>query len=208
MKKIALSCVVFLISFSCFSQEILVDVIDHYYPVNPFADKFSAFLQGLINNPFLSGKTLHKRTDSTLFFLKGEYIAQNPFSFKPSKIEVILAESEIQVADSGAVNDTILVYQVIAYTESSLQTVKTEFTRFQREYGKRFSSSIFSDIVNNGQVEGSNRNYFLLISPVSPLSISWGRMNSKEYAYIVTVRFIARQNEAMLPVLETTGKGK
>lgn len=201
MKKTILLTCIFCISVFGYSQEVLVDVIDEYYPANPFVDKFSEFLKALINNPFLSEKSINKRTDSSLFFLKGEYKLQNPFSFQPSKIEVILAETEMQFSDSASAKDTILVYQLIAYTEKSLQTVKTEFTSFEREYGKRFSNSTTSDIVTEGRIEGGTHNYFLKISRLSPLSFSWGRMSNNQYACIITVRFIAKENEALLPLL-------
>ncbi|MBL7763499.1 MAG: hypothetical protein JNL23_08780 [Chitinophagaceae bacterium] len=201
MKKIILLFFISAMSVLAYSQDVIVDVTDEYYPVNPFVDKFSEFLKGLINNPFLSEKSIHKRTDSTLFFFKGKYGLQNPFSFQPSKIEVILAESEMELSDSASLKDTILVYQLIAYSEKSLQTVKTEFNRFEREFGKRFSNSTNSDIVSEGKVEGSTHNYFLKMSRLSPLSFSWGKMSSNEYACIITIRFIVKQNEALMPLV-------
>lgn len=201
MKKIILLFFISAMSVLAYSQDVIVDVTDEYYPVNPFVDKFSEFLKGLINNPFLSEKSIHKRTDSTLFFFKGKYGLQNPFSFQPSKIEVILAESEMELSDSASLKDTILVYQLIAYSEKSLQTVKTEFNRLEREFGKRFSNSTNSDIVSEGKVEGSTHNYFLKMSRLSPLSFSWGKMSSNEYACIITIRFIVKQNEALMPLV-------
>ena len=199
LKKIVLLLFLLCISGRGFTQKVLLDVVDHYYLHNPFSGSFSVFLKTMINDARLTKKIIHKRTDSTLFFFKAEYVLYNPFSFTPTRTEIILAESEIQFSDTAAVADTILVYQLIGYAGFDLKTVKSEFTRFERKYGKRFTSSNFSDIMNKDQLAGGTHNYFLNLSQVSPLSVSWGKFNNTETAYIVTVRLVREENEAMLP---------
>src|SRR5437762_6030635 len=90
---------IFFIIFSSFiffchqssAQQIVYDIAKSYYRSNPFENEFSKFLNHLMNDPTLADKIIHKKTDSTLFFLKGVYSSHNPFFFKANKTEVILA---------------------------------------------------------------------------------------------------------------------
>src|SRR4026207_2119633 len=82
------------------SQQTIIDVTKAYYRSTPFDKEFSKFLSHLLNDPTLSNRTLQKRTDTSFFYFKGEYAQHNPFSFKAIRTEVILAETELQLADS------------------------------------------------------------------------------------------------------------
>ena len=203
MKKI-LAIVACCLTISAYSQRKLQKAIHNYYRYDPFERSFSNFISNLINDPALTNKTIVKRTDSTFFFFKGEYKDHNPFGFKAIRTEVRLAEMEVQRTDSIPKNDTIMAYQIIGYTYKTgngIQSVKSEFARFDRKYGDDFADKATSDLLEGGHVEGMTCNYFLNNSNISPLTITWGNVSNGESVFVVTIRLIKIENQAMLPVV-------
>jgi len=204
MKKTFVIIVCFCVTVTLYSQRNLQKAIHNYYRYDPFERSFSNFITSLLNDPVLSNKTIAKRTDSTLFFFKGEYKDHNPFAFKAIRTEVRLAEMEVESADSIPKIDTIMAYQIIGYTYKTgngIQSVKSEFARFDRKYGDEFPSKTTKDLVDGGHVEGMTCNYFLSNSAISPLTVSWGNVSNGESIFVITLRLIKIENQAMLPVL-------
>ncbi|MCW3119968.1 MAG: hypothetical protein JWM28_4050 [Chitinophagaceae bacterium] len=140
-----------------FSQNRLEKAIHNYYRYDPFERSFSSFINNLLNDGALINKTVVKRTDSTLFFFKGEYKGHNPFGFKAIRTEVRLAEMEIESSDSIRQKDTIMAYQLLGYTGKAGQgepSVKAEFAKFDRKYGGDFSNKTTKDLMEGNQLAG------------------------------------------------------
>ena len=204
MRKTFVIIVCCCLTATAYSQRKLQKAIHSYYRYDPFERSFSNFISSLLNDTTLTNKTVVKRTDSTLFFFKGEYKEHNPFAFKAIRTEVRLAEMEVESSDSIPIIDTIMAYQIIGYTYKTgngIQSVKSEFTRFDRKYGDEFSNKTTKDLIDGGHVEGMTCNYFLNNSAISPLSVTWGNVNNGESIFVITVRLIKIENQAMLPVL-------
>ena len=62
------------ICIQALSQQTIIDVTKAYYRSTPFDKEFSKFLSHLLNDPTLSNKKLQKRTDSSLFYFKDDYL--------------------------------------------------------------------------------------------------------------------------------------
>ena len=204
MRKTIVIIVCYCLTVTAYSQRKLQKAIHNYYRYDPFERSFSNFISSLINDPILTNKSVVKRTDSTLFFFKGEYKDYNPFAFKAIRTEVRLAEMEVESADSIPKIDTIMAYQIIGYTfktGNGIQSVKSEFARFDRKYGDEFANKTTKDLLAGGHVEGMTCNYFLGNSAISPLTVTWGNVSNNESIFVITIRLIKIQNQAMFPVL-------
>jgi hypothetical protein len=180
----------------------IYQIAKHYFRSNPYNVHFSAFLNHLLNDPTLSNKSMNKRTDTSFFFFRGDYASHNPYSFKANRTEIRLAESEVNMGDSLSTIDTLLFYQLIGYSYGATGTeaVKKEFSKFDRKYGKSFYSE--DSVLKKGdEITGIAKNYyFLFASLLSPLSISWLKLDDYQSAFIITFRLKIIENSATLPI--------
>jgi hypothetical protein len=186
---------------SCQPSDPIIQIAKTYFRSNPYNIRFSTFLNHLVNDPTLSNTTLAKRTDTSFFFFKGDYSAHNPFGFKADRTELRLAETEMEVGDSASTIDTLLLYQVLGYTygDEGTEAVKKEFSKFDRKYGKNFLQQD-AQITKGDQTIGSVRNYFVLATPFSPISIAWARLDDFQSVFTITVRIKVVENAAALPI--------
>lgn len=184
------------------SDNPIFQVAKNYFRSNPYNIHFSTFLNHLINDPTLSNKTLNKRSDTAFFFFKGDYSSHNPYSFKADRVEIRLAESEVDLEDSLRTIDTLLFYQLVGYSYGAAGTeaVKREFSKFDRKYGKNLYGEI-SELKKEEEVVGMVKNYFsFALSLLSPLSITWAKLDDYQNVFTITFRIKIMQNEATLPV--------
>jgi hypothetical protein len=186
----------------------MLKVVKTYFRSNPYQVHFSTFLNHLMRDPTLSNKTIKKRTDTSFFFLEGEYNTHNPYTFKADKVEIRLVEGTVNLVDSISAPDTLLGYELLGYSygEKGVQAVKEEFERFQRKYGHYFSESEVSELKREGEVVGLVRNYFTSLASFSPLAISWIRLNDYQNVFTVTFRMKVLDNLAILPISSHSGE--
>jgi len=184
-------------------DDAIFQVARHYLRSNPYNIHFSAFLNHLINDPSLSNKTIQKRSDTSFFFFRGVYSNHNPYSFNASRTEVRLVEHRVVMEDSLSTVDTLLFYQLIGYSFSGVagtESVKKEFSKFDRKYGKQFYSEP-GEVKKGGEIVGMIKNYYFLnLTVLSPLSISWEKLDEYQSAFTITFRIKLRQNIATLPI--------
>ncbi|HEX5652726.1 MAG TPA: hypothetical protein VFX58_06615 [Chitinophagaceae bacterium] len=186
------------------SQDAIFKIAKHYYRSEPFEKEFSQFLHHLINDPLLSNKTIHKKTDSTLFFLEGTYLDHRPFFFRGEKSRVILAEKEQSVLiDSINYLQTIYVYQLIGYAPRGAEGVKdveAEFEKFSRRYKNAFPRNQYREIKRDNERSGQVRDYAGEALNFFPLTIAWASSQSnQENIFAITIRFMVDNNRAHLP---------
>jgi len=157
-----------------------------------------------MNDSEIMNPVVIKRTDTSLFYFKGDYKNFNPFFFKPVRTMVVFAEKEIILNDSLHLLDTVITYQIAGYSpdgEEGVKDVMQEFKRFDRKYLKKFKSSDFTELKSNGEVYGGIRNYFTGLSYLSPLSAAWQKIgDNRGNVFVITLRFKMSENDAILPV--------
>jgi hypothetical protein len=200
-KKSILLLVLFFQTSSHAQSEPIPQIIKHYFRSNPYHIKFSSFLNHLINDPTLSNKKIIRRTDTSFFFFQGNYTTHNPFGFKADRTEIRLAETEVAMDDSLPTMDTLLLYQLLGYSYSKegTATVKNEFSKFNRKYNKNLYSQD-AEIKRGNEVVGGIKNYFALVSPFSPISIAWARLDDLQSVFTITIRIKVIENMATLPI--------
>jgi hypothetical protein len=204
MKKVLFLVFIFFSNHFCLAQDVLMQVAKFYFRSNPFDKEFSQFLSHIMNDPTLINSTISKRTDTTFFYLRGDYTHHNPFFFKAKRTSVIVGEKELVLNDSLELLDTIITYQVAGYTDGGKegeQDVKEEFERFDKKYLKKFIKNDFIELKVGSNVNGAIRNYFVRYSFLAPLSVAWQKIvASNENVFVITLRFKVSSNVATLPV--------
>ena len=187
-------------------QKTLNQIAKNYFRSNPFEKEFSDFMNHLLNDPTIVNKFILKRTDTSLFYMSGDYTTHHPFFFKPTKTKVVVAESEFIINDSLSQTDTIITYQLAGYTPGGNEgetDVKKEFEKFDRKYIKKFKETTYTEIKNGKDVTGAIRNYFIFINAPATLSIAWLRMDAvKENVFVITLRFKVTDNMTVIPVYD------
>jgi hypothetical protein len=191
-----------LLSCSSFSQETISKITHSYFRSDPFGSAFSSFINHLLNDPSLTDKILDKKTDTSLFYFQGTYTNHNPFFFKPVKVEVILAETALEL--DSLHTDTIYTYQLLAYnndTKEGVQELKREFEKIYRRYKGSFSTSKYTESAAGSETNGATYNFFDPFHAVSPFALTWfGPDENREICLILTIRMKISNNEAVLPV--------
>lgn len=176
-----------------------------YFRSDPLLGQFSAFLAHLNKDPAITNKKINLKTDTSLYQFQGLYEKYNPFSFKTGKIEIWLSETPVQYTDSLPPNDTVLIYQLIAYADSSYtgsrqKEVKKEFDKIHRKYARRFFDSNYNELKENGVLVGEYHNYFVPMHGMAPLTVAWGLLGKEKRAgMVITFRMKTSDNMAVLP---------
>lgn len=181
--------------FGSKAQPPLQSVLKTYFRTHPFDIRFSSFVTSLQQDPWFIVETYHRRTDSTFFFLTGTYKNFNPFRYLPKELKLVVAEEEIIYADSLKTHDTIINLQIMGLTDTGLvnrKAVEKEFKRFHNNQADRFSNSAHQTFEGTGEV------CYYFISPLSipPVSIAWGRVETNQYTFTITIRFKIKENMA------------
>ena len=194
MKKLVV-CVFMLMALSSYSQNPLQSISKTYFRAHPFDIRFSSFVTSLQQDPWFTVETYSRRTDSTFFFLTGTYKNFNPFRYLPKELKLVVAEEEITYEDSLKTHDTIINLQLMGLTDTGIvnsKAVEKEFKRFHNNQADRFSNSVHQTFEGAGEV-----NYYF-ISPLSipPVSIAWGRVETNQYTFTITIRFKIIENTA------------
>jgi hypothetical protein len=191
-------------SYQSPAQQTLNHIAEIYYRSNPFEKEFSKFLNHLMNDPTLINKIIHKKTDSTLFFLEGIYTSHNPCFFKASQTKIILAEREEAESDSSKYLHTVFVYQLISYAspgDEGIKDVREEFEKFCRHYKKKFEGDHYKELKAEKKLTGEIRDYSLKYQGFFPLSVAWATSREHDVnIFALTIRFIVFDNQAYLPV--------
>lgn len=203
MKKILLLFTFFTVSYAN-AQELFRKISENYYRSAPFNREFSQFLNHLMNDPSLANKTIHKKTDSTLFFLEADYASHNPFFFKTSRTKIILAEKDEVLKDSIEFMQTVYEYQLIGYAppgEEGIRDVQQEFDKFCRKYRKGFDGDNYKEIKNEGIESGEIRDYSFTRLTFYPLTVAWATSRDhSQNIFALTIRFMVYNNRAFLPI--------
>lgn len=193
---------ILLLSLQAQSQQ-LYKISKNYYRADPFRQEFSSFLNQLMKDPLLINKTIHKKTDSTLFFLDGIYNSYSPFFFKTTHCKVALAEREEAVDSTGQLYSFFL-YQLVGYApagKDGIKDVQQEFEKFCRQYKRGFTRDNYKELKLQDQQTGEIRDYYYKDLLLSPLTVAWAtNKDHTENVFAITIRFSIVENTAYLPI--------
>jgi len=171
-------------------SDYLLKIVRNYFRSDPYQNEFGFFLKHLMNDPILVTKATKLKTDTSLFYFQGVYKNYSPFGFLADRTEVRLAEKELLIDDSTSLKDTIMVYQLLGISyngKAGLESVKNEFSKFNRHYGKHFITQS-SDIKQGAEIVGVTEDYFIYGLATSPLTVAWIKLDEYQNAFIITLR--------------------
>jgi hypothetical protein len=167
----------------------LLKIEKKYFRSDPYSNSFGFFVKHLVDDPTLTSKTTRLKTDTALFFFEGIYKNHNPFGFPADRTEIRLAEKEFLNNDSLNTKDTLFVYQLLGFSskgKSGLESVKNEFLKFERHYGKHFIVES-SDIKKESEIVGGRQDYYVYGFDDSPLSIAWSKIDGQQSVFVITL---------------------
>lgn len=204
MRKLYFFCALLLLtSHISFGQDPVAKAAREYFRSDPFSAEFSTFLKHLLNDPTLSGKEFRKKTDTSLFYFRGNYATHNPFFFKAKRVEVMLNEAEVRIKDSVAL-DTIYLYQLAAYndnTETGTREIKKEFSKIFKRYKGSFYKVTLTENSPAEELQWATYNFFVPFYGIAPFAVSWiGPNEDKEMCLLLTIRMNSNYNKAVLPI--------
>jgi hypothetical protein len=170
-------------------NDYLLKIVKNYFRSDPYRNEFGLFLKHLMNDPILVNKSTRLRTDTSLFYFQGVYKNYSPYGFLADRTEIRLTEQEIIIDDSLSLKDTLVVYQLLGFNngKAGLESVKNEFSKFNRHYGKHFIIEP-GTITQGTEIVGATEDYFIAGVAVSPLTVAWAKLDEFENAFIITLR--------------------
>jgi hypothetical protein len=203
MNKLQILLLLFLFgSTNLVAQDGVHKVSKNYFRSDPFNSDFASFVKHILNDPTIKDKEFYQRSDTGWFYLHGFYSTHNPFFFKPTQVEVVLAETELKLGDTLNFKDTILLYQIVAYAEptaSGWKDAKREFEKIHKQIHKGFSSNNYQEQKTGGEVTAAWYNYFIPTHGVAPVTLMWGKTGKKDETVInITIRMKPSYNHAVL----------
>ena len=170
-------------------NENLIKIVKNYFRSDPYRNEFGFFLKHLMNDPTLVNKSTRLRTDTSLFYFQGVYKNYSPYGFLADRTEIRLAEQELVINDSLSLKDTLIIYQLLGFNngKAGLESVKDEFSKFNRRYGKHFITEP-GNITQGTEIVGATEDYFIRGVVASPLTVAWAKLDESESAFIITLR--------------------
>ena len=170
-------------------NDYLIKIVKNYFRSDPYRNEFGFFLKQLMNDPILVNKSTRLRTDTTLFYFQGVYKNYSPYGFLADRTEIRLAEQELVIDDSLSLKDTLIVYQLLGFNngKAGLESVKAEYSKFNRRYGKHFITESGS-ITQGAEIVGAAEDYFIRGVAASPVTVAWAKLDESESAFIITLR--------------------
>ncbi|MGJ7030408.1 hypothetical protein [Niabella hirudinis] len=183
------------------AQEDFYTVVKDYFRVNPFAGQFSAFINAVKTDPGLIITRSADKTDTSLFTIEGEYRSFNPFSIRANKVEMALGEKQRVYGARRQVADTIILYQITGFFDSTAQTVKA----LKKEY-KRINNKIKRGLAVQSEVpltgingirEGAITNHARHERLSAPISVVWFIREDGKLGLLVALRMKYANNRAI-----------
>ena len=202
MRRNALLLFSVFLACAVYSQEVVFKITKSYFRSDPFRTEFSTFMKHLLDDPYITGKVIEKRTDSSLFYFGGTYTNNvfNPFFFKPKRMEVALAEVPVKL--DSTLTDTIFVYELFAFADDNKdgrEEIAKEFDKIAKRYKNNFTNNDYKENPPGVKFPGAVYNFFDRYHAVSPFALAlYGPTEKKEMCMVLTIRMAMYANLAML----------
>lgn len=182
------------------AQESFRSEVKNYYRVNPFAGSFSSFVEALSSDSALLNKQIFKQTDTTGYFLKGNYKIFNPFSINADKVAMIFYESQIQINDVSAIS--YYSYQITASFSDNAHNRKAVLRDFKK-MNKKFRYG-FNSVENQSVKKYNSNEEGEIISYnntgwLAPVVISWQTLSkTNQLALTIIIKIQQANNHTFL----------
>ncbi|AHF17677.1 hypothetical protein [Niabella soli] len=175
-------------------------IVKDYFRVDPFTGRFSDFVDAVKTDPELKETESSPKTDTSLFSIEADYKTFNPFTLKARRVTMALAEKKFPVNTTPETFDTLMLYMVTGFFDSTRETLQM----VQKEY-KKINAKIKKDLPVNrtsglGQLkdlkDGQITNHAVNNSLAAPISVAWYLTKKNELALLVVLRMKYANNRA------------
>lgn len=171
-------------------------VIKKNFRVNPIAGSFSSFLKAFTTDPDLLNKVTIKKTDTSLFFVRGDYKVFNPFDFKVKNVVVLFAETPEKPMEDNRKMDSVksyFSYQILAYTddnEAFRKLIPKNYKKLAKKLKANLPKTEVTSLKGVMNVEdGEITNFYNGLSAISPATVSWQTLGqSKQLLLTLLIR--------------------
>ena len=191
------------------SQPTLEKVAGKYFRVNPLDRPFNVFMNQVIQDTAFSIITLQKRTDTSLFYLRGIYKNFSPFSFRTQLVQFIITDYLLVDDSTNKPVDTLISFRLTATTipdagKEQYEQVQNEYKIFNRKYRKFFMLNDEKTHLapDNKSIVGQVNDFYIFKPYYIPyFSVNWGNVLGKEnYAFSLEMNLTIEDGELILPI--------
>lgn len=204
MKFLYLFYISLFFSVTTYAQDQFEKVVKEYYRVNPFEGNFSSFVQALTTDPQLLSKQITKKTDTTLYFVRGTYANFNPFPFKGKRVDMVFAESAIPGNNLLGKKESILYYnyQILIYADDTKEyrdVIKKEYNKLNKRLKKSLPKTDVVPLKGTKNIEdGEIINY--AVDNVYPVTLAWQTITNKKELILTLIVRLSQSNNVAAPL--------
>ncbi|MBO9620651.1 MAG: hypothetical protein J7539_16630 [Niabella sp.] len=175
-------------------------IVKDYFRVDPFAGRFSDFIDAVKTDSELNGMEMVPKTDTSLFSIRADYKTFNPFTIKARRVTMALAEKKLPVNTTPETYDTLMLYMVTGFfdsTKETLQMVQKEYKKINAKIRKDLPASGVASLSKLKEIkEGEITNHAVNGALTAPISVAWYLTEENELALIIVLRMKYANNKA------------
>lgn len=184
------------------AQSNFARTVKEYYRVNPFQGNFSSFVEALTTDPSLMKKEIYRQTDTTGYFVKGQYDVFNPYSINANKVDMLFYENVYK--SKSRILFTFYTYQLTTYfpdTELARRAVVKDYTKLVRKIRKDFYDTQRQSLkgynnIEDGEITAFNDSG----SPLEPVVVSWQTLAKTKQLGLTIILRLEQVNNYAYPV--------
>lgn len=184
------------------AQSDFARTVKEYYRVNPFQGNFSSFIKALTTDPALMKKEIYRQTDTTGYFVKGQYDVFNPYSINANKVDMLFYENVYK--SKSRVLFTFYTYQLTTYfpdTELARRAVIKDYKKLVRKIRKDFYDTQKQSLkgynnIEDGEITAFNDSG----SPLEPVVVSWQTLAKTKQLGLTIILRLEQHNNYAYPV--------
>jgi hypothetical protein len=200
MKKYIIGIIFFTLGATvCRAQTNFTRTIKEYYRVNPFQGNFSSFIKALTSDPSLLRKEIYRQTDTTGYFVRGQYEVFNPYSINANKVDMLFYENVYKA--KSRVLFTFYTYQLTTYfpdTELARRAVVKDYKKLVKKIRRDLFDTQRQSLKGYNNIEdGEITSFNDSGSPLEPVIVSWQTLaKTKQLGLTIIVRLEQVNNYA------------
>ncbi|MCH5714974.1 hypothetical protein [Niabella hibiscisoli] len=176
--------------------------VKEYYRVDPFKGNFSSFVDALTKDPSLLKKEIYRQTDTTGYFVKGEYDVFNPYSINANKVDMLFYENVYRAKSRSLF--TFYTYQLTSYfpdTELARKAVVKDYRKLVKKFRKDLYDTQRQNLKGYNNIEdGEITTFNDSGSPLEPVIVSWQTLAKTKQLGLTIILRLEQVNNYAYPV--------
>ncbi len=184
------------------AQSSFARTVKEYYRVNPFQGNFSSFVEALTTDPSLLKKEIYRQTDTTGYFVKGEYDVFNPYSINANKVDMLFYENAYK--SKSSILFRFYTYQLTAYfpdTELARRAVEKDYKKLVKRVRQDLFDTKRQSLKGYNNIEdGEITTFSDSGSPLEPVIVSWQTLAKTKQLGLTIILRLEQLNNYAYPV--------